>query len=108
MLKTKEGEIAKCAICKMNMVDDRFFIITKVTKKVPSFPCPKCGKPIIIERDVSRATTEIEKDCKCPLVITDEVLADAKPKWEEKHFPICEKCFKVSFGSVLFLELGDD
>jgi len=108
LVKTKQGEIAKCAVCKAVIPDDDFFIITKVRKLIPSFPCPKCGKTITIERDVSKEAIEIKKSCKCDLLLKDTTIEDSNPKWEEKHYPICEKCFKENFSTVLFLELGAD
>jgi len=109
-LENAAGEIIKCACCGKPVSENCFWVVMRFEKEDFKFPCPECGKEIILKYHFKTCMYEFDKTCSCKIKFKDELLETAKQdKWNRKKYIFCDDCFKKKFSNpILYSELGED
>ncbi len=104
----QDGNEIKCIQCKKIISGDRFWVIKRFEKQIPTFECPHCQTSYTLVRDIAKERITINKSCSCPLTITQIAIEKAIIKWGSKNYTYCEECFSKVFSNIVWTELGED
>jgi len=106
MIRGREGAPIECAGCGKSVSQETVsWVVTRMKRIDPVFPCEVCGKLYTMKRNAPLDTIEIYKSCTCDLKVSIEAIASCEPKIEKKYLVYCDECAKKVFPGVIFTEV---